>query len=121
MMVGSVAGRPAADEMIMGMFHRRIAGEPNLETGQGAETFSEMEGMKSKDLLEKALLHANDLFQKMPQTYLKFELHEQLDQFYVKIINEQTDEVIREIPPKKLLDLYAAIAGSLGIVVDKKL
>src|SRR5690625_6478551 len=39
------------------------------------------------------------------RTNLKFELHEQLDEYYVQVINPFTNEVIKEIPPKKMLDM----------------
>jgi flagellar protein FlaG len=54
-------------------------------------------------------------------TALKFEFHEKLNEYYVKIIDDNTKEVVREIPPKKLLDFYAAMTEFLGIMVDKKI
>ena len=54
------------------------------------------------------------------RTNLKFVFHEKLDEYYVTVINPQTDEVIREIPPKKMLDIYAAMADFMGILIDEK-
>jgi flagellar protein FlaG len=54
-------------------------------------------------------------------TALKFEFHEKLNEYYVKIIDDKTKEVVREIPPKKLLDFYAAMTEFLGLMVDKKI
>lgn len=120
-MVGSVVGRPAADEMIVAISRQRVAVEPFHEPRQRGEHSSETSEIESKARLEKAVSYANDLLQRSAQTYLKFELHEQLNQFYVKVLNQETDEVLREIPPKKLLDIFAAMASSLGLIVDKKL
>jgi len=55
------------------------------------------------------------------QTSLHFELHEKLNEYYVTIIDSNTKEVVREIPPKKLLDIYASLAEQLGLIVDKKI
>lgn len=55
------------------------------------------------------------------RTNLKFELHEQLDEYYVQVVNPFTNEVIKEIPPKKMLDMYAAMAEYMGILVDEKI
>lgn len=39
----------------------------------------------------------------------------------VKVIDVNTDEVIREIPPEKILDLVAAIWEITGIMVDERI
>jgi len=54
-------------------------------------------------------------------TSLKFVLHEKLNEYYVLVIDDSTKEVIREIPPEKLLDMYAAMAEYLGLIVDEKI
>ncbi|WP_163970545.1 flagellar protein FlaG [Oceanobacillus halotolerans] len=54
------------------------------------------------------------------RTNLKFELHEKLEEYYVTVIDSKTDEVIKEIPPKKMLDMYAAMAEFAGFLVDEK-
>ena len=46
--------------------------------------------------------------------------HEKLNEYYVTVIDPQTDEIIREIPPKKMLDMYAAMADYIGILIDEK-
>lgn len=53
-------------------------------------------------------------------TNLKFEFHEKLEEYYVTVVNPATDEVIKEIPAKKMLDMYAAMTEFMGILVDKK-
>ncbi|WP_026570966.1 MULTISPECIES: flagellar protein FlaG [Bacillaceae] len=54
-------------------------------------------------------------------TGLKFELHDKLEKYYVTVIDTDTKEVIKEIPPKKLLDVYAAMAEFMGFIVDEKI
>ncbi|MCY7984622.1 flagellar protein FlaG [Bacillus inaquosorum] len=39
---------------------------------------------------------------------------------YVKVIEDSTNEVIREIPTKRWLDFYAAMTEFLGLFVDEK-
>lgn len=53
------------------------------------------------------------------RTNLKFELHDKLGDYYVKVVNRETDEVIREIPPEKMLDMHAAMAEFMGFLVDE--
>ncbi|CQR46405.1 flagellar protein FlaG [Paraliobacillus sp. PM-2] len=53
-------------------------------------------------------------------TDVKFEFHDKLERYYVTVVDQNTKEVIKEIPPKKMLDLYASIAESIGLIVDEK-
>lgn len=59
-------------------------------------------------------------FMENSPTSLKFEYHEKLHEYYVKVVDDKTNEVVREIPPKKMLDFYAAMTEFLGLMVDKK-
>lgn len=52
---------------------------------------------------------------------LKFEFHEKLQEYYVTIVDTTTDEIIKEIPPRKMLDMYASMAELLGFIVDEKM
>lgn len=54
------------------------------------------------------------------ETSVRFELHDKLERYYVTVVDKNTDEVVREIPPEKMLDMYAAMAEFMGILVDKK-
>lgn len=60
-------------------------------------------------------------FLETTKTELRFKYHEELETYYVTLINSQTDEVVREIPSRKLMDMYAAMRDFLGLFVDKKI
>ncbi|NLY86102.1 MAG: flagellar protein FlaG [Tissierellia bacterium] len=51
----------------------------------------------------------------------EFSIHETTKQIMVKIIDVNTEEVIRELPPEKILDIVAAIWEVAGIIVDRKI
>ncbi|AMV12258.1 flagellar biosynthesis protein FlaG [Geobacillus thermoleovorans] len=74
----------------------------------------------SEEKLEKVVNGLNELVQPS-HTSVRFELHKELNEYYVQVIDEKTHEVIREIPPKKLLDMYAAMMEFVGLLVDKKI
>ena len=67
------------------------------------------------DVIEKA----NKDF-KTSNTSLKFSIHEQTKQILVKINDSETKEVVREIPPEKILDMVAAMLERTGLFVDRK-
>ncbi|WP_242698057.1 flagellar protein FlaG [Bacillus sp. SD088] len=79
-----------------------------------------MDSPSSKDVAN-VVNGMNEFLKASPQTHLKFQFHDQLNEYYVTLVDEVTDEVVREIPPKKLLDMFAAMTEYLGIMVDKKI
>ncbi|NLK97755.1 flagellar protein FlaG [Defluviitalea saccharophila] len=50
----------------------------------------------------------------------EFSIHDETKQIMVKVINKDTKEVIREIPPEKTLDMVAHLWEMAGIIVDEK-
>ncbi len=53
-------------------------------------------------------------------TFLEFSLHKETGTIMVKVMNRETQEVVREIPSEKILDLVAALWEMNGILVDEK-
>ena len=50
---------------------------------------------------------------------LKFSVNEELDQVVVKVIDAQTDRVIKEIPPEALQRLHVRIREAIGLLIDE--
>ncbi len=50
----------------------------------------------------------------------EFSIHEETKAIVVKVIDADTNELIREIPPEKILDIIAAIWEMAGIIVDER-
>lgn len=55
-----------------------------------------------------------------PSTTLEMSVHEKTHQIMVKVLNKDTGELIREIPPEKTLDLVAKMMEIAGILIDQK-
>lgn len=51
---------------------------------------------------------------------INYSIHEKTGQFIVKIIDKETQEVIREIPPERNLDIVAKLCELAGLFVDEK-
>src|SRR5690625_2548059 len=88
----------------------------NLQHGENRDIVKDV----NKDEVKLAVEKINDFVDPIA-TNLKFVYHEDLNEYYVTVVNPLTDEVIREIPPKKLLDMYAAMTEYIGLVVDQKI
>ncbi len=81
---------------------------PNSEKRQ----VSENEVIDAIEKANKAIEGTNN--------YVKYSIHEKTHQIMVKIINKETDEVIKELPPEKILDMVANMLELAGLVVDEK-
>jgi len=66
-----------------------------------------------EELLKKLNL-AVDLF----HLEFKREIHQGTGEIMVSIINKETGEILRQIPPEKILDMVAEMLKQLGLTVD---
>lgn len=55
-----------------------------------------------------------------PQTTLDISIHDKTKEILVKVLNKETGEVIREVPPEKTLDLVAKMMEIAGLLVDER-
>ncbi len=74
-------------------------------------TIGELELIEAIERANKSLTGVN--------TNFKFSIHEDTKAIMVKVINSETQEVIREIPPEKILDMVAKMWEIAGIFVDR--
>ncbi|MGE7922792.1 flagellar protein FlaG [Viridibacillus arvi] len=72
----------------------------------------------TKETLERAVNALNE-FMEFHNKSSKFVLHDGLNRYFVQVVDAKTNEVVREIPPKKLLDAYYTMQKYLGMVVDE--
>ncbi|MBR6003666.1 MAG: flagellar protein FlaG [Lachnospiraceae bacterium] len=71
----------------------------------------------SQDQLRKAV---EDLNKKMSNSEVAFGFHEGTNRVMIKIVDKETKEVIKELPPEKTLDLIAKAWELAGIMVDER-
>lgn len=83
--------------------------------------------VKTKEIREikenKQLEEAIEKFNKAVAGYdreCKISIHEKTNSIMVKIIDTKTREVVREIPPEKILDLVAKMCELAGIIIDER-
>jgi flagellar protein FlaG len=68
--------------------------------------------------LEKAIEGLNKLMHS--NTHLSFVLHDKLNEYYVQVVDDQTQEIIREVPSRKMLDMVAEMKSMIGFLIDEK-
>ncbi|MBU0906067.1 MAG: flagellar protein FlaG [Firmicutes bacterium] len=69
----------------------------------------------------KKMTESINRFMETTNTNLRFQFHEELKEYYVTIVDSKTNELVKEIPSKKLMDIYAAMRDFLGLMVDHKI
>lgn len=55
-----------------------------------------------------------------PQTYLEFSIHDPTKRLSIRVHDQETGEIIREIPPEKTLDFVAKLWEMAGILIDER-
>ncbi|KRE97982.1 flagellar biosynthesis protein FlaG [Paenibacillus sp. Soil766] len=83
---------------------------------------AELQGQKvalGDELLIKAIERANKAAQGITTTF-EFKIHEATKQIMVKVLDKDTGEIVREIPPEKVLDMVAKLWEKAGIIVDER-
>lgn len=82
------------------------------------QPFSEQEGEQNGQKLREAVNQVNRTME-IYRTELRFILDEESEEIMVKVINSETGEVIREIPPEWVLNIIADVKKMLGLILDK--
>lgn len=98
----------------------KATSEPVSQPVVEKETIVGEEKEISKEKLQQAVQAVND-FLEINHSSSKFKYHEGLERYYVTIVNRDTEEVVKEIPPKKLLDAFYEMQKLLGMIVDEKI
>jgi len=71
----------------------------------------------SEEEVINAIEMANKKFE-FYNTRVEFSIHEKTHEIMIKVYKD--DEVIREIPPEKILDMVAKMMEMAGLLVDEK-
>ncbi len=83
---------------------------------------SDMDNNKKQEYSKKDVdnaLHKLNNFLKEDKTHAEYTYNEEMKTMMVKVIDENTKEVLLEIPPKKILDMVASMLRQVGLL-DKK-
>ena len=86
--------------------------QPEQPANEGQEKIT-------KEMLINKVDKMNELLEPTT-TAIKYQLHEELNVYYVQVLDTKSKEVLKEIPNKKFLDMYASMAELMGLVVDDK-
>ena len=90
------------------------------QSGNGKNGYESQENagqQPSKEAIRKAVENIN---KNLKDSEAVFGIHEKTDRVTIKIVNKETKEVIKELPPEKTLDMIAKVWEIAGLLVDEK-
>lgn len=123
------ASAPKAEERVETVSASRVATESVPVTSQpmpvdakdaeqqGSGQQQKQKHTPSEATVNEAVKRAN---LKMEHTRCEYFYHKRTNRVSIKVIDRDTDEVIREIPPEKSLDMLQKMWELAGILVDEK-
>jgi flagellar protein FlaG len=86
-------------------------------TGDGGGKGTQQDTSRQNAQIKKAV---EDINKKTNNSEAIFGIHEATNRVTIKIVDKDTKEVIKELPPEKTLDMIAKIWEMAGILVDEK-
>ncbi len=93
-------------------------GKDGYSQGQNQEKSEVMKGQEvTPDKVKSAV---EDLNSQIKSTRCSFKYHEDTNRISITVIDKETDEVIKEIPPEKTLDMIAKAWELAGLMVDER-
>ncbi|MDD5934732.1 MAG: flagellar protein FlaG [Clostridiales bacterium] len=86
-----------------------------------ASNFNEEQCSETPDeqRIKSAVKHANSQM-KLAKTRCEFSYNEPTKRVSIKVIDKETEEVIREIPPEETLEMVEKMWELAGILVDER-
>lgn len=89
-------------------------------TNQTIEDFSVGLPRKlSEEFVQERLDELNKVLEKQ-QLETSYQRHEKTNRLVIRLVDKETKEIVKEIPPEKLLDYAAGMDEVLGLFIDKK-
>lgn len=105
---------PVATAAEPAMAVKEKQGSKQSASEDGKET---QEKKPSERQIKSAVNHVNS---QLKRTGCQFSYHKETNRVSIKIIDKDTDEVIREIPPEETLEMVEKMWELAGILVDEK-
>lgn len=94
---------------------KEIPSSPSISQTEG-EVSRDKENYTAPELMEK-------LNKKLSETgsHIQVKLHEKTNTILVSVVSNDTNEVIREIPPEKMVDMMYNMCLQAGVFLDEKM
>ena len=87
------------------------------DKGEAKDSQNEQRGQASNRSVEDAVKRANN---KMSKTHCEFSYNNEVNRVSITVYDDETGEVVREIPPEESLKMLEKLWELTGLMVDEK-
>jgi flagellar protein FlaG len=98
----------------------KIVEASDEKEGNSLQDAQQQQQEKQQVTNEQIRKTVEEINKKAMNSEVQFGIHEATNRVTIKIIDRQTKEVIKELPPEKTLDMIAKAWEIAGILVDEK-
>ncbi|MCR5249149.1 MAG: flagellar protein FlaG [Lachnospiraceae bacterium] len=109
------ANAPQVDAETISLAKTQTEGDG--QKGENGKQQQAQQPPMNNDAIKEAL---KELAKKETNIQSEFGIHEKTNRITVKLVDKQTKEVIKELPPEKTLDMIAKVWEYAGLLVDEK-
>ncbi|MFE4573228.1 flagellar protein FlaG [Paenibacillus chitinolyticus] len=97
---------------------------PSSKIIPSVDSIKESENDSSKETERRAILDFAESINKSlreSDTHIQVKIHDKTNTIMVLVVNDETNEVIREIPREKMLDMMYNMCVRNGVFLDEKM
>jgi len=115
-----MTAKPQMADMVKSQTKEESANQSDVSQFSATSTLDTLKDQNeiSQEKLHKAL---DDINKKLSSTSCEYGYDDVTNRVTIKIIDKETDEIIRELPPEKTLEMIAKAWELAGILVDERL
>lgn len=113
--LGTVESRPVADQAAETIKRQRDAAKKNEQTVDSLSESQEKNSVQAEELLQNIKALTEDGVYSV-----RFELYEDTKDLVINLIEVESGETIRQIPPEEILSMNQFLQGLSGNIIETK-
>ena len=90
------------------------------KTQNGKQGYESQDGREQQPNPESIRRAVENINKNLKNSEAVFGIHEKTNRVTIKIVDKETKEVIKELPPEKTLDMISKVWEIAGLLVDEK-
>ncbi len=114
-----LAGLPQSGEKVAPSAHLS-ASEMRLRQEKPATSPTSPAGPLSQEQVEQEVVEINAILEKMGHREIHLSLDDESGDVIVQVVDSQSEEVVRQIPPEHVLELRDRLAEMKGLLINEE-
>ena len=109
-----------AENMTVPKLDNNTVAVAKTQENNGKQSYENQENGQQKPKSESILRAVENINKNLENSEAVFGIHEKTNRVTIKIVDKETKEVIKELPPEKTLDMISKVWEIAGLLVDEK-